>query len=95
MKDVYEVLRLKEIELAKVKAEVEALGIAAPFLSDEGDSGADSAPTATRWTAPRSIPVPKRANTDPQPEHASEWKTRTAGYPWPSEVLPTPDSHVP
>jgi hypothetical protein len=26
MKDVYEILRLEEIELAKVKAEVEALG---------------------------------------------------------------------
>ena len=26
-------------------------------------------------------PVPKGANTDPQPDHAPEWKTRTAGYP--------------
>jgi hypothetical protein len=37
MKHAYEVLRLKEIELSRVKAEVEALGIAAPLLSDEGD----------------------------------------------------------
>ena len=81
MKDAYEVLRLKEIELSKVKTEVEALGIVAPLLSDEGDSGADSAPSSSRWTAPRSIQVPKGSNTDPQPEHASEWKTRTAGYP--------------
>ena len=80
MKDAYEVLRLKEIELAKVKDEVEALGIVAPLLSDEGDAGAD-APTPTRWNAARPIQVPKGANTDPQPEHASEWKTRTAGYP--------------
>jgi hypothetical protein len=36
MKDAYEILRQKEIELTKVKAEVEALGIVAPLLSDEG-----------------------------------------------------------
>ena len=52
MKDVYEILRLKEIEWAKVKAEVEALGIVAPLLSDEGDLGADNTPPSTRWTAP-------------------------------------------
>jgi hypothetical protein len=74
-------LRLKEIELAKVKTEVEALGIAAPLLSEDGDSGNENLPT-TRWTAsPRPIQVPKGANTDPQPDHAPEWKTRTAGFP--------------
>jgi hypothetical protein len=82
MKDDYEVLRLKEIELSRVKAEVEALGIVAPLLSDERNLGADSTATSTRWSAPpRSIQVPKGAKTDPQPEHAPEWKTRTAGFP--------------
>ena len=82
MKDVYEILSLKEIELSKVKAEVEALGIAAPLLSDEDDLGADGARPSTRWTAPpQPIQVPKGANTDPQPEHAPEWKTRTASFP--------------
>jgi hypothetical protein len=81
MKDAYEILRLKEIELSKVKAEVEALGIVAPLLSDEGDVAADSAPSSTRRTAPRPIQVPKGVNTDPQPDHAPEWKTRTAGFP--------------
>jgi len=52
MKDVYEILRLKEIELTKVKAEVEALGIVAPLLSDEGGLGADSTRPSARWTAP-------------------------------------------
>jgi hypothetical protein len=79
MKDAYEVLRLKEIELSRVKAEVEALGMVAPLLSDEGDLGADSTRPSTRWTAsPRPI---KGANTDPQPDHASEWKMRTASFP--------------
>ena len=82
MKDVYEILRLKEIEWAKVKAEVEALGIVAPLLSDEGDLGADSTRPSSRWTAPpRPVQVPKGANADPQPDHAAEWKTRTAGFP--------------
>jgi hypothetical protein len=82
MKDAYEILSLKEIELAKVKAEVEALGIVAPLLSDEGDLGADHTAPSTRWTAsPRPTQVPKGANTDPQPDHAPEWKTRTASFP--------------
>ncbi len=82
MKDAYEILRLKEIELSRVKAEVEALGIVAPLLSDEGDLGADSTRASTRRTAPpRPIQVPKGANTDPQPDHAPEWKTRTVGLP--------------
>jgi hypothetical protein len=74
---------LKEIELSKVKAEVEveALGIAAPLLSDEDDLGADGARPSTRWTAPpQPIQVPKGANTDPQLEQAPEWKTRTASF---------------
>ena len=82
MKDAYEILRLKEIELSKVKAEVEALGIVAPLLSDDGDSGSENLPATTRWTAPpRPIQVPKGANADPQPDHSAEWKTRTAGFP--------------
>ena len=82
MKDAYEILRIKEIELSRVKAEVEALGIVAPLLSDEADSGDETLPVTTRWTAsPRPIQVPKGANTDPQPEHAPEWKAKTVGFP--------------
>jgi hypothetical protein len=82
MKDAYEILRLKEIELSRVKAEVEALVVVAPLLSDDGDSGDENLPVTTRWTAPpRTTQVPKGANPDPQPEHATEWKTRTAGFP--------------
>jgi hypothetical protein len=82
MKDAYELLRLKEIELAKVKTEVEALGMVAPLLSEDGDSGNDNLPVTTRWSSPpRPTQVPKGANTDPQPDHAPEWKTRTASFP--------------
>jgi hypothetical protein len=34
MRDVYEVLRQKELEVSKLKQEVEALRVAAPLLSD-------------------------------------------------------------
>jgi hypothetical protein len=34
MRDVYEVLRQKELEVSRLKREVEALRVAAPLLSD-------------------------------------------------------------
>jgi hypothetical protein len=81
MKDVYEVLRSKEREMENLGIEIEALRIAAPLLSDDGDS-VDRAPVATRWTAPtRPLQVPRAAKTDPQPEHAPEWKDRTVSFP--------------
>ena len=82
MKDIYEILRLKEIELSRVGAEVEALRIAAPLLTDDTDSGGGDAPVSTRWSAaPRPLQVPRAANSDPQPEHAADWRERTAGFP--------------
>ena len=81
MKDVYEVLRSKERAMENLGIEIEALRIAAPLLSDDGDS-VDGTPVSTRWTAPtRPLQVPRAANADPQPEHAPEWKDRTVGFP--------------
>ena len=81
MKDVYEVLRTKELEMENLRIEIEALRIAAPLLSDDGDSNS-SAPASTRWVAPpRPFQVPHAANSEPQPEHAPEWKERTVGFP--------------
>jgi hypothetical protein len=82
MKDPYKILRLKEIELLKVEAEVEALRLTARLLSDDGEVGDDNAPASTRWTAPpRPLQVPMAANSDPQPEHAAEWKEKAQGWP--------------
>jgi hypothetical protein len=39
MRDVYEVLRAKEILIERLRREVEALRLAAPLLNDEGDDG--------------------------------------------------------
>src|SRR5438128_854053 len=39
MKNVYEVLRQKELEVSRLKREVEALRVAAPLLSEGEDAG--------------------------------------------------------
>ena len=81
MKDIYEVLRAKELEMENLRIEIEALRITAPLLSDDGDDS-NAAPVSSRWVAPtRPFQVPQAANSDPQPEHAPEWKERTAGFP--------------
>jgi hypothetical protein len=38
MKNVYEVLRQKELEVARLKQEIEALRVAAPLLSEDGEA---------------------------------------------------------
>jgi hypothetical protein len=49
MKNVYEVLRQKELELTRLEKEVEALRVAAPLLSEEGKEQALDAPKPTRF----------------------------------------------
>ena len=61
MKDVYEVLRQKELEVSRLKQEVEALRVAAPLLS-EGE--AKDQPTLQR-----------AVNETAQPDH-SGWQDR-------------------
>jgi hypothetical protein len=80
VKDVYEVLKEKELEMENLAIEIEALRIAAPLLSDDGDNGS-AVTVSTRWIAPvRPVQVPQAANPDPQPERAPDWK-RSAGFP--------------
>jgi hypothetical protein len=63
MKDVYEVLRLKELEVSRLSREIEALRVAAPLLTDgeqeEHGEGFGSA-------------------GNPRPDHTG-WQERTAG----------------
>jgi hypothetical protein len=61
MKDVYEVLRQKELEVSRLEEEVEALRVAAPLLSEDGE---DYQPT-----------LPRAVNDTPQPDH-SGWQDR-------------------
>jgi hypothetical protein len=62
MKDVYEVLRQKELELSRLEKEVEALRVAAPLLLADGPAENDNQPT-----------LPRAVNDTPQPDH-SGWQ---------------------
>jgi hypothetical protein len=48
MRDVYEVLRAKEILIEQLRREIEALRLAAPLLSDDGDNGSHTDASANR-----------------------------------------------
>ena len=48
MKDVYAVLRQKEIEQSRLKNEVEALRVVAPLLSEDGEAENDNQSTFPR-----------------------------------------------
>jgi asparagine synthetase A len=70
MKDVYAVLRQKELEKSRLENEVEALRVVAPILSEDGEAENDNQPTLLR-----------AVNDAPQPDH-SGWKDR-AKKQWP------------
>jgi hypothetical protein len=61
VKDVYAVLRQKELEKSRLENEVEALRVAAPLLEDG---------TAEIHSLPRAV------NDTPQPDH-SGWQDRS------------------
>jgi len=65
MKNVYEVLRQKELELARLEKEVEALRVAAPLLSDDKDLVSDT--TVAKPTLTATSPAPQQPIRIPQP----------------------------
>ena len=86
MKNVYEVLRQKELELTRLEKEVEALRVAAPLLSDDKDSGLElssSKPTLTSTaSAQQPIRIPQPAvNANPQPARAAGWEDTAKRWP--------------
>jgi len=80
MKNVYEVLRQKELELARLEKEVEALRVAAPLLSeDKIEAGSESA--MAKPTLATSAPAPQQPIRIPQPQVAPVQATaRAAGW---------------
>jgi hypothetical protein len=70
MRDVYEVLRQKELEVSRLEKEVEALRVAAPLLLADGEAEDDRQPTLQR-----------AVNDTPQPDH-SGWQDRGKRH-WP------------
>ena len=84
MKNVYEVLRQKELELARLEKEVEALRVAAPLLSDEGKDLLDAPkPTlATTTAGQQPIRIPQTAvNAAAQPARAAGWEDTAKRWP--------------
>jgi hypothetical protein len=84
MKNVYEVLRQKELELARLEKEVEALRVAAPLLSDERDSPAETPKptlTATPPQQPMRIPPPVVAASTTPPARAAGWEDAAKRWP--------------
>ncbi len=85
MKNVYEVLRQKELELARLEKEVEALRVAAPLLSDEGKELTSDTPkptlTAAQAQQPLRIPAPVAAAATPAPARAAGWEDAAKRWP--------------
>ncbi len=87
MKNVYEVLRQKELELARLEKEVEALRVAAPLLSDDKDVGSDTVTAKPTLTAAPSgtqqpIRIPQPAVSQVQPTaRAAGWEDSAKRWP--------------
>ena len=78
MKNVYEVLRQKELELARLEKEVEALRVAAPLLSDEKEPVAETSMAKPTLTA--APPVQQQPIRIPQPAVNQAPTARAAGW---------------
>jgi len=87
MKNVYEVLRQKEMELTRLEKEVEALRLVAPLLSEEKEMASDmgkpalaTAVNGPQATARLSVPAPASIAT-PQPVRAAGWEDTAKRWP--------------
>ena len=84
MKNVYEVLRQKELELARLEKEVEALRVAAPLLSEEKEVLAEATNNKPTLTSAPQQPIrmtPPPVAAPPQPARAAGWED--TGKRWP------------
>jgi hypothetical protein len=89
MKNVYEVLRQKELELTRLEKEVEALRVAAPLLSDDKDAASEmehNKPTlagTVMGQQPIRIPQPAAAAaaSAPQSARAAGWEDSAKRWP--------------
>ena len=85
MKNVYEVLRQKELELTRLEKEVEALRIAAPLLSEEMKESVSEPlkPTLTASAPQQPIRIPSPAVTQAvnAPPRAAGWEDAAKRWP--------------
>ena len=85
MKNVYEVLRQKEMELARLEKEVEALRLVAPLLSEEKEAAGELPKPAlatgvSNAQQPIRIPQPAVAAAAP-PARAAGWEDTAKRWP--------------
>jgi hypothetical protein len=87
MKNVYEVLRQKEMELTRLEKEVEALRLVAPLLSEEKETVSDmvkpALAAAVNGPQPTTrIPIPTTPTIPaPQPVRAAGWEDTAKRWP--------------
>ncbi|HYW40464.1 MAG TPA: hypothetical protein VE957_20345 [Terriglobales bacterium] len=85
MKNVYEVLRQKELELTRLEKEVEALRIAAPLLSEEKETLAEAPKPSltTTTTPPQPVRVPSvvAAQAANPPARVAGWEDAAKRWP--------------
>ncbi len=88
MKNVYEVLRQKEMELTRLEKEVEALRLVAPLLSEENkealsDIAKPALATAVNGPQPSArMSVPSSPSIPaPQPVRAAGWEDTAKRWP--------------
>jgi hypothetical protein len=87
MKNVYEVLRQKEMELTRLEKEVEALRLVAPLLSEDKEATSEAAKPALATAiggpqSPARIPVPTTPTIPaPQPVRAAGWEDTAKRWP--------------
>ncbi|MGD1213369.1 MAG: hypothetical protein ABR861_00090 [Terriglobales bacterium] len=84
MKNVYEVLRQKELELTRLEKEVEALRVAAPLLSEEKEQLAEAPkPSLTATVPPQPVRVPPvvAAQAANPPARVAGWEDAAKRWP--------------
>ena len=84
MKNVYEVLRQKELELTRLEKEVEALRVAAPLLSDEKEPLTEAPKPTLNATVPQQpirIPAPVAAQAANPPARVAGWEDAAKRWP--------------
>jgi hypothetical protein len=84
MKNVYEVLRQKELELSRLEKEVEALRVAAPLLSDEKEPLTEAPkPILTASAPPQPVRIPPvvAAQVANAPARVAGWEDAAKRWP--------------
>jgi hypothetical protein len=83
MKNVYEVLRQKELELTRLEKEVEALRVAAPLLSEEKEPMAEAPKPSLAAAPPQPVRIPPTvsAQAAAAPARVAGWEDAAKRWP--------------